>query len=66
MFDFFIAEPDKRFQRHLVTEPVILTDFQHLGVNETFRKSENLGVGPALDLADESFFIVGKGGEYGQ
>jgi hypothetical protein len=56
MFQLFIAEPDQRLERNLVPEPVIVAQFQDLGIDEALNEPEDVGIGTALDLADESPF----------
>ena len=63
MLELLVAEPHQCLQGHLVAEPVIVTDFQHLGGDEALDQPEHVGVGPPLNLADEALFVPGKGGK---
>ena len=49
MLQLLIAEPDQRLERNLVTEPVIVAQFQDLGVDEAFNQSKDVGIGTASD-----------------
>ncbi len=60
MLEFLFAEPDQRLERHLVAEPIVTADFQHLGVDEALYQSEYLGIRASLNLADETLFAFGE------
>ena len=53
VLEFLVAKAHQRLERDLVAEPVIVAQLQNLGVDEAFDQAEDVGVGPALDLADE-------------
>ena len=61
VLQLLVAEPDQRLERHLVAEPVVVADLEHLGVDEALDQPEHVGVGAALDLADEAL-LVGRTG----
>ena len=63
MFQLLVAEPYQRLKRNLVPEPVILTQFQNLGIDETLDQTKHIGVGAALYLTDEPLFIRRQGRE---
>ena len=63
VFQLLVAEPDQRLERNLVAEPVILAQFQDLGVDEAFDQSKHIGVGAALNLADEPLLVGRQRGE---
>ena len=63
MLQLLIAEPDQRLERNLVAEPVIVAQFQDLGVDEAFNQSKDVGIGTALDLTHEPLFVGRQGGE---
>ncbi len=52
MLQLLVAEPDQRFERNLIAEPVVAAQLQHLGADKAFDQSEHAGVGAALDLAE--------------
>ena len=55
MLEFLVAKADQRLERDLVAEPVIAAQLQNLSVDKAFDQAEDVGVGPALDLADDRF-----------
>jgi hypothetical protein len=57
VLQLLVAKPNQRLERNLVTEPVIVAQLQHLGVDEALDQPENIGVGAALDLTDEPLFV---------
>ena len=61
VLQLLVAEPHQRLERHLVAEPVIVAQFQDLGVDEALHQSEDVRVGAALDLADEPPFTRATG-----
>ena len=52
MLQLLVAEPDQRFERDLVAEPMIAAQLQHLGADKAFDQPEHVGVGAALHLAE--------------
>ena len=48
MFQLLVAEPYQRLERNLVAEPVILAQFQNLGIDEALDQTKDIGVGAAL------------------
>ncbi len=60
MFQFFVAETHKCFERHLIAQPVILSDLQQFRGDESFDESKNVGIGAALDLAREAALVGRK------
>ena len=56
VLQLLVAEPDQRLERNLVAEPVILAQFQDLGIDEALDQPEDIGVGAALDLARRTAF----------
>jgi hypothetical protein len=63
VLQLLVAEPNQRLERNLVAEPVIVAQFQDLGIDEALDQPENVGVGAALDLAHEPLFIRRQGRE---
>ena len=63
VLQLLVAEPHQRLERNLVAEPVVVAQFEHLGVDEALDQPEDVGVGAALDLADEPLFIGRQGRE---
>jgi hypothetical protein len=57
VFQLLVAEPYERLERNLVAEPVILAQFQNLGIDETLDQTKHIGVGAALYLTDEPLFV---------
>ncbi len=60
VLEFLVAETDQRLQRDLVAGPVLAADLQDLAVDEAFDKAEHIGVGTALDLAQEQPLRLGE------
>ena len=58
-----VAEPDQGFERDLIAEPVFITQFENLGIDEALDQPEHIGVGAALNLADEPLFVDRQGRE---
>ena len=63
VLQLLVAEPHQRLERVLVAEPVLVAQFQHLGIDEPLHQPEDVGVGAALDLAHEPLFSRRQGGE---
>ena len=63
MLQLLVAEPHQCLERDLVAEPVIVAQFEHLGVDEALDQPEDVGVGAALDLAHEPLFAGRQRGE---
>ena len=63
MLQLLVAEPNQRLERNLVAEPVIVAQFQDLGIDEALDQPKDIGVGAALDLAHEPLFIGRQGRE---
>jgi len=63
VLQLLVTEPYQRLERNLVAEPVILAQLQHLGIDEALDQTEDIGVGAALDMADEPLFIGRQGRE---
>ena len=63
VLQLLVAEPDQRLERNLVAEPMIVAQFQDLGVDESLDQPKDIGVGAALDLAREPLFISRQGRE---
>ena len=61
VLQLLVAEPHQRLQGHLVAEPVVVADLQHLGGDEALDQPEDVGVGPPLDLADEALLVRRSG-----
>jgi hypothetical protein len=51
---FFVGEAHDCFERRLIAQPVIATDVQHLCTEESLDEDKHVGVGAALDLAQEA------------
>jgi hypothetical protein len=51
VLQLFVAEPNQRLERNLVAEPVIVAQFEDLGIDEALDQPKDIGVGAALDLA---------------
>jgi len=54
VLELLIAEPDQRFVRGLVAEPVIAADLEDLGVDEALDRPEDIGVASPLNLAQQA------------
>ena len=63
MLQLLVAEPNQCLERNLVAEPVIVAQFQDLGIDEALDQPEDIGVGAALDLAHKPLFVGRQGGE---
>jgi hypothetical protein len=50
MFEFFVAEAHERLQRDLIPHPVILAEFENLGVDEAFDEAKYIRIGADLHL----------------
>ena len=61
MLQLLVAEPDQRFERDLITEPVIAAQLQHLGADKALDQSEHAGVGATLYLAEIPLFLRRQG-----
>ena len=53
MLQLLVAEPHQRLERHLIAEPVFVTQLEDLGVDEPLHQTKDVGVGAALDLTHE-------------
>jgi hypothetical protein len=47
MFQFLIAEPDQCLERNLITEPVIIAQFEDFRIDKAFDQPEYVGIGTA-------------------
>ena len=56
VLQLLVAESNQRLERNLVAEPVIVAEFQNLGIDETLDQTKDIGVSAALDLAHEPLF----------
>src|SRR5215472_13904193 len=63
MLQLLIAEPDQRFERGLVAEPMIAAQFKDLGIDKTLDQAEHVGVGAALDLAEIALLFRSEEGQ---
>ena len=63
VLQLLVAEPNQRLERNLVAEPVIVAQFEDLGIDEALDQPEDIGVGAALDLAHEPLFVGRQGRE---
>jgi hypothetical protein len=63
VLQLLITEPNQRLERNLVAEPMIVAQFQDLGIDEALDQPKDVGVGASLDLAHEPFFIRRQGPE---
>jgi hypothetical protein len=54
VLDLLVAEAHQRLERQLVAQRVLAADLEQLGGDEAFDQAEHVGVGAALDLADEA------------
>ena len=63
MLQFLVAEPHKRLERGLVSEPVIAADLEHLCVDVTLDEAEDIRIGATLYLAEIALLAVGQEGE---
>jgi len=54
VFWLLVAEPYQRLKRNLVAEPVILAQFQDLGIDKALDQTKDIGVGAALYLTELS------------
>src|SRR5690606_2581190 len=53
VLELLVGEADQRLESDLIAEPVLAADLQHLGGDEALDQAEDVGVGPALDLAQQ-------------
>jgi hypothetical protein len=53
VFEFVVGETDQCLHRVLVVERMRTALVQHLGADEAFDEAEDVGIGAALDLAQE-------------
>ena len=63
MLQLLVAEPHQRLERMLIAEPVLVAQFQHLGIDEPLHQPEHVGIGAALDLAHEPLLSRRQRGE---
>src|SRR5215469_8869746 len=61
VLQLLVAEPYQRLECNLVAEPMILAQFQDLGIDEALDQTKDVGVSAALYLADVSPFISRQG-----
>src|SRR6185312_839582 len=64
MLQLLVAKSYQCFECNLTAEPVIAAQLQDLGIDEALDQAKDIGVGAALDLAHETFFICRKSGEH--
>ena len=57
MLQLLVAEPDQRFERDLVAEPMVAAQLQDLGADKALDQPEHVGVGAALDLAEIALLV---------
>lgn len=57
MLQLLITEPNQRLERDLVAEPVLVAQFQNLGIDEALNQPKDIGVGAPLNLAHKPLFI---------
>jgi len=57
VLQLFVAEPDQRLECHLIAEPVVAAQLQHLGADEALDQPEHVGVGAPLDLAEINLLV---------
>jgi hypothetical protein len=57
VLELLVGEAHQGLECHLVTQPVIAADLQDLGADEPLHQSEHVGIGPALDLIEQSLFL---------
>ena len=60
MLDLFIPEAHQRLQRGLVAEPMFAAHIEHFGRDEALDQAEYVGVGPALNLAEQALVVRGE------
>ena len=63
VLDLLVAEAHQRLQRVLVAEPVVAAHVEHLGGDEPLDEAEYVGVGAALNLAEQSLVVRAEEGE---
>ena len=63
MLDLVAGEPHQRFERKLVAEYVGAALIEHLGADESLDQPEDIGVGAALDLAEQPRLVLGEKAE---
>src|SRR5262249_49113017 len=63
VLQLLVAEPNQRLKGNLVPEPMIVTEFKDLGIDEALDQAKDIRVGAALDLAHEPLFISREGRE---
>ena len=56
MLQLFVGEAHQRFQRNLVTKPIILADFERLSADVALDQPEDVRVGSPIDLEQEPHF----------
>ena len=60
MLELLVGEAHQRLERGLVAEPVLAADLQHLGRDEALDQAEHVGVGAALDLAQQTLLVAAE------
>ena len=61
VLELLVGEAHEGLQRHLVAHPVVAAHLQDLGADEALDEAEHVGVGAALDLAEEALPGAGRG-----
>ena len=60
VLELLVAEAHQRLERDLVAEPVVAAHLEHLGGDEALDQAEYVGVGAALDLAQQALLVRGE------
>ena len=63
VLDLLVREAHQRFERVLVVEHVSAALVEHLGADEALDQAEDVGIGAALDLAEQPCIVRGEKGE---
>ena len=60
MLEFFVGKSNQRLERPLVTQPVFAAQFKDLGADIPLDQAENVGVGTALNLTQQTPLVGGQ------
>ena len=63
VLELLVGEAHEGLERHLVAHPVVAAHLEDLGADEALDEAEHVGVGAALDLAEEALLGPGEEGE---
>ena len=63
VLELLVGEAHHRLERHLIAEPVLAAEVQHLRADEAFHEREHVGVGSALQLREQAPFLGRQEGQ---